>query len=56
MQGQQGQQLESYQAVIHRVIEAASQQGRGGIAGFCMLHGATGSGKSSALYRGSKDG
>ncbi len=56
MQGQQGQQLESYQAVIHRVIEAASQQGRGGIAGFCMLHGPTGSGKSSALYRGSKDG
>ena len=56
MQIQQGNQLGSYQAVIHRAIEAASQQGRGGIAGFYMLQGPTGSGKSSALYRGAKDG
>lgn len=56
MQSQQEQHSSSYQTVIHRAIEAASQQGRGGIAGFYMLQGPTGSGKSSALYRGAKDG
>lgn len=56
MQSQQEQQLGSYQAVIQRVIHAAIEQGRGSIAGFHMLQGPTGSGKSSALYRGAKDG
>lgn len=53
MQNQQDQKTSSYQAVIQQVIKAAIQQGRGGVAGFYMLNGPTGSGKSSALYRSS---
>lgn len=49
-------QPRSYNAVINQAIDAAIKQGRDGLAGFCMLQGPTGSGKSSALYRCANDG
>lgn len=45
------QSLHSYNALINHAIEAAAQQGRGSIAGFYLVSGPTGSGKTSALYR-----
>ncbi len=56
MQEQSKQRIHSYNEVIHQAISAAIQQGRGSIAGFCMLQGPTGSGKTSALYHQKDDG